>query len=159
MSQNLSSAAVVIDALRVSAKASHESSDKTALSLARAFTAPIHRFNSDSWEIVHAFLSSADFFSKSTFQKIISGIPSECQTDWIQMGPGILSSLIWIQSVCKGYEQTTLVDKELRNKQFLAMLKCLVKAQLGLGCTRLSSSNACSVRHSHLADTEGMSLR
>ena len=30
-----------------------------------------------------AFLSFADFFSKSTFSK--TGIPSECQTVWIQI--------------------------------------------------------------------------
>ena len=28
------------------------------------------------WVILHAFLSSAVFFSKSTFSKILSGIPS-----------------------------------------------------------------------------------
>ena len=45
------------------------------------------------------FLSSTDFFSKSTFQKINSGIPSKCQTDWIQTRPDILSGLIWVQTV------------------------------------------------------------
>ena len=64
------------------------------------------------WEFFHAFLPSADFFSKSTFQKILSGITSEYQTDWIQIRPDILSGLIWIQSVCKSYEQTTLIGNE-----------------------------------------------
>ena len=32
------------------------------------------------WVILHLFLSSADFFFKSSFQKILSGIRSECQT-------------------------------------------------------------------------------
>ena len=36
-----------------------------------------------------------------------------CQTDWVQIRPDVLSGLIWVQSVCKGYEQTTLVDNEL----------------------------------------------
>ena len=40
---------------------------------------------------------------------MISGIPSECQTDWIQIRLDILLCLIWVQSVCKGYQQTTLV--------------------------------------------------
>ena len=36
------------------------------------------------------FLSSADFFQNRLFQKILSGIPSECQTVWIQIRAGIL---------------------------------------------------------------------
>ena len=47
------------------------------------------------------------------FRKIISGRPSECQTDWIQIRPDILSGLILVQTVCKSYQQTTLGDKEL----------------------------------------------
>ena len=42
------------------------------------------------------------------FRKNLSGIPSECQTDWIQIRPNVLSDLIWVQSVCKSYQQTTL---------------------------------------------------
>ena len=34
-----------------------------------------------------ALLSSADFFQNQLFRKILSGIPSECQTDWIQISP------------------------------------------------------------------------
>ena len=30
-------------------------------------------------------LSSADFFHNQFFGKILSGIPTECQTDWIQV--------------------------------------------------------------------------
>ena len=48
------------------------------------------------------------FFSKSTFFVENSGIPSECQTDWIQIRPDILSRQILVQSLCKGYEQMTL---------------------------------------------------
>ena len=36
-------------------------------------------------------LSSADFFSKLTFQKILSGTLSESQTVWIQIRTDILS--------------------------------------------------------------------
>ena len=53
------------------------------------------------------------FFHYQLFEKIISGILSECQTDWIQIRPDISSGLIWVQSVCKGYEQMTLVGNEL----------------------------------------------
>ena len=50
------------------------------------------------------FLLSTDFFSQNqNFQKIILGIPSECQTVWIQIQirSDILSSLLWVQTVCK----------------------------------------------------------
>ena len=42
------------------------------------------------------------FFKINFFEKILSGIPSECQTVWIQIRPNI-SGLIWVQSVCKSY--------------------------------------------------------
>ena len=61
------------------------------------------------------FLLSADFFFEiNYFEKIILGIPSECQTVWIQIRPDILSGLIWVQTVCQGYQQMTLVGKGLR---------------------------------------------
>ena len=52
------------------------------------------------------------FFKINFFWKILSGIPPECQTDWIKIRPDILSDLIWVQSVCKCYQQTTLGGKE-----------------------------------------------
>ena len=64
-------------------------------------------------EIFHAFLSVAEFFQNHFFQKILSGIPSEYETDLIRIRPDILSGLIWVQPVCKGYQQTTLVGNEL----------------------------------------------
>ena len=64
------------------------------------------------------FLSSADFFQNHLFRKILSGIPSECQKDWIQIRPNILSSLICIQYVCKGYEQTKLAGNEINYMNF-----------------------------------------
>ena len=56
---------------------------------------------------LHAFLSSADFLKINFFEKNISGIPSECQTVWIEIRPNILYGLIWFQTVCKGNQQTT----------------------------------------------------
>ena len=44
------------------------------------------------------FLLFADFF-----RKVLSGTPPECQTVWIQIRPNILSGLVWVQTVCKGY--------------------------------------------------------
>ena len=52
-------------------------------------------------------LLSADFFQNHPFRIILSGIPSESQTVWIQIRPDILSGLIWVQTVCKGHQQTT----------------------------------------------------
>ena len=52
-------------------------------------------------------------FQNHFFLKISSGIPPECQTVWIQIRPTILLGLIWVQTVYKGYQQTTLGDKEL----------------------------------------------
>ena len=50
------------------------------------------------WVIFHAFLSSADFLQNQLFQKILSGIPSECQTVLILTRPDIMSGLIWVQN-------------------------------------------------------------
>ena len=32
-----------------------------------------------------------------------------CQTVWMKLRPNVLSDLIWVQSVCKGYQQRTNV--------------------------------------------------
>ena len=55
-------------------------------------------------------------FQINFFEKILSAIPSKCQTDWTRIRPDVLLGLIWVQSVCKGYEQTTLVGNELTEK-------------------------------------------
>ena len=80
---------------------------------------PFNSLSPQSWEIFHDFLSSTDFFQNQLFRKIISGLPSECKTIWIQIRPDVLLSLIWIQTVCIGYQQTTLLRRE-RVKPFLA---------------------------------------
>ena len=36
-------------------------------------------------------------------------LPSGCQTVWIQIRPDIMSGLIWVQTVCKCYQQMTKV--------------------------------------------------
>ena len=52
-------------------------------------------------------LSSADFFQNQLFQNILSGTLSECQAVWIQIRTDTLSVLIWVQIVCKSYQQMT----------------------------------------------------
>ena len=57
---------------------------------------------------INPFLLSADFFKINFYEKNILEIQSDCHTVCIQIRPNILSGLIWVQSVCKGYQQTTL---------------------------------------------------
>ena len=54
------------------------------------------------------------FFQNQLFLKILSGILTESQTVWIQIRLHILSGLVLVQTVCKGYQQTTLVGNELK---------------------------------------------
>ena len=46
------------------------------------------------------------FFKINFFKKILSGTLSECQMLWIQITTDIL---IWVQTACNGYPQTTKV--------------------------------------------------
>ena len=54
------------------------------------------------------------WFFPNYFWKIHSVISSVCQTGWIQIRPDVLSRLIWVQTICEGYQQRTLVGKELK---------------------------------------------
>ena len=40
-------------------------------------------------------------------------MPAECQTVYIQIRPDVLSGLIWVQTDCNRYQQTTLADTVL----------------------------------------------
>ena len=70
-----------------------------------------------------SLLSSADFFQNQLFRKILSGIPSECQTVWIQIRLDKMSSLILIQTVCKGLKCSA--KKFYRRGQMSHILKIL----------------------------------
>ena len=59
------------------------------------------------------FLSSAFFFKINFIEKILSGLQLKRQRVWTQIRPDILSGLIWVQTVCKSYQQTTPEGKEL----------------------------------------------
>ena len=48
-------------------------------------------------------------FFKINFKKNLSGKLSVCQMVWIQIRTDVVSVLIWVQTVCKGYEQMTKV--------------------------------------------------
>ena len=53
------------------------------------------------------FFSKINYFEKF-FQKY-----HQCHKVWTQIRPNILLGLIWVQIVCKGYQQMTLVGKGL----------------------------------------------
>ena len=53
------------------------------------------------------------FLFKTTLN--FSEIPLKCQTVWIQIKPDILSCLIWVQLICKGYQRPTLVSDNCKN--------------------------------------------
>ena len=57
-------------------------------------------------------MSSSDFLKTNILEKLFQEY-HQCQTVRIQIRPDILSGLIWIQTVCKGYQQTALVGEEL----------------------------------------------
>ena len=53
------------------------------------------------------------------FEDFDSADPDEVQTVWIQIRAHIQSVLIWLQTVCKGYQQMIkllLARKELKDK-------------------------------------------
>ena len=64
------------------------------------------------WVIFHAFLLSTVFFSKSTFSKN-SFRNTIRESNSLDPDQARQFGLIWVQIVCKGYQQTTLVGKEL----------------------------------------------
>ena len=80
------------------------------------------------------FLLKIIFLRNSFRTKILSGIPSECLTDLIQIKPDILWGLIWVQTVCKGYQQTTLVGKVLIKKKMLYCFRAMVCSVTVLCC-------------------------
>ena len=66
---------------------------------------------------VDQLFPSADFFQNELSQFLLGTTLSECQTVWIQIRADILSVLIWVQTVFKGYQQTSevAVSKERVN--------------------------------------------
>ena len=92
-------------------------SPMVAVSNTQVTPCPHRESKCSSFNSLHAvnyscFLSSTDFFQIQLLRKIVSGMLSECQTVWIKIRPDILLGLILVQTVCKGYQQTTLVGKE-----------------------------------------------
>ena len=51
-------------------------------------------------------------------KKILSETLLECQTVWIQIWTNVLSVLTWVQTVCKGYQQTRKVTASKERVNF-----------------------------------------
>ena len=49
------------------------------------------------------------FFKINLFKKILAETLSECQAVLVHIRTDILLVLVWVQTVCKGYQQTTKV--------------------------------------------------
>ena len=62
------------------------------------------------------------FFKISFFEKFFQEC-HQCQTVWIQIRPDILSGLIWVQTVCRGNQQMTLIDKELNTCHHMSRIR------------------------------------
>ena len=66
------------------------------------------------------------FFKINFFEKKISGIPSDCQTVWIQIRPDRMSGLICVQLFAKVISRRHSVDKELIKKADVKSRKTLL---------------------------------
>ena len=89
--------------------------------------------------ILHVFCRLGNFLNRLFFfQNNLSGMPSGCQTVWIQIRPDFLSGLIWVQTVCKNYQQTTKVATS--GKRVKAVLLVIVDGHEG-GSSDLSGQS------------------
>ena len=63
------------------------------------------------WIFKYCFYYSFTLYHCAIFYSLGAGFfqyhPAGCQTAWIQIGPDILSGLICVQTVCKGYQLAT----------------------------------------------------
>ena len=64
------------------------------------------------------FVVCCFFFKINIFEKFFQEYYLSVKQIGPRSGPDILSGLNWVQSVCKVYEQTTLVGKELNGQSF-----------------------------------------
>ena len=60
-----------------------------------------------------------------------------CQITWIQISPDFLSSQIWVQTVCKSDQQTTLGDEELTLTLLTFFVQKILSAKYYVYCIYL----------------------
>ena len=82
------------------------------------------------------------FFKINFFEKKNSGIPSEYQFG--SRSGQVLSGLIWAQTVCKGYQQTTLVDKELDESALIVVIQRSLKQTCPSNLLSFTETAACT---------------
>ena len=63
------------------------------------------------------FSSTVFFFFKSTLSKISLRNTIRVSNSLNQDQAGVLSGLIWVQTVCKCYQQTTVIGNALKQKE------------------------------------------
>ena len=73
------------------------------------------------------FFLSKLFFWENSFRNTI-----KCQTVWIQIRPDVWSIMIWVQAVCKVYQQKTLVGKESKRSFLTTKIKVKYKRKIKL---------------------------
>ena len=86
------------------------------------------------------------FFKINFFKKFFQGY-YQCQTVWIQIRTDILSVmsvLIWVQTVCKGYQQTTKLDaskERFKGVNIVYFGRCIFDLGFVYCCQTCSLSN------------------
>ena len=79
------------------------------------------------------FLSSADFFFKiNFFENYFQEYHQSVKKAWTQIRPEVLSGLIWVKTVCKGYHQMTLVSISPPHKREFNVNFTILQADLTL---------------------------
>ena len=77
-----------------------------------------------AWSFFMLLFCLLTFFKTKLFQKILSGTLSEYQTVWIKIGTDTMSVLIWVHTVCKGYQKMTKdADSKGRDKQEMSQTR------------------------------------
>ena len=89
-------------------------------------------------------------------------IPSGCQSGWLQIRPNNLLGLIWVQTVCKGYQQMTKVAASGQRVKcritcwlnqfhlvltFFVLLKCWLQQILSQGAPTASTAGMLYSKH------------
>ena len=79
-----------------------------------------------------SFLSFTNYFFKISFLGGKNQEYHHCQTVWIQINPGVLSRLIWVQNVSKGYQQeaNSMCTYQKGIQSLFQPLACWAQAQI-----------------------------
>ena len=90
------------------------------------------------------------FYHNGFFKNNIPGTLPECQAVGIYIRTDLLSVLIWVQTVCKGYQQMTKVT--IRKKRVKHFLKPVQEKRVHASLTFYPFSSTCFInliKHEH----------